>query len=371
MGAAMRTGLAVLSVIVSLCAERSRARADEDPASPILIHPGVATVLEFPDAIVHTWLDHHGDIRVARIRDKLYIRPRPGTPAGVEASLEVETGTARWTFRLLVVARARDARRDVQVPLVDARAPEETPPGIPAELAAPLALPAGPVAPPPAVAPGAAEPAESAPTSSASSAPPEPIASRASVDSFTTPVPKVLRPSPPELSVHAIGALGFTALDVAGYGPFVARQSHLGFGVRLRVARPDAWWSVEANIIGERLGGPLTFAERNQQLPLLTVKGTWLKAEVSMRVQFGTKWIPSVSGGLGMQAHLRRTESSIDVPAFSETMPRGAVFVFGIGLHRRAGDLLLGFDFQAREGGPDGYHSVGLLWTVGCFLDPD
>jgi hypothetical protein len=366
MGAAMRAGLVALIVFVILRAELSRARADRDSALTISIHPDVATILQLPDEIVHTWIEHHGEIMIAPVGDKLYVRPRAGTPAGVEASLEVETRTMHQTFRLLVVASAREARKDVLVLPVEAQHPGESTPE------APPGVPADPVVPPLVVAHEAAEPAASAPTSAASPAPtvgPAPAGEPA--EPITAPVLVEIRSPRPEISVHAIGSLGFTSLNVSGYAPFVARQPSLAFGVRLRVARPDAWWSVEANVSGERFGGPVTFAERNQPLPQLKLKGTWLRADVSMRAQFGTKWSPSVVVGFGMQAHLRRTEGSFDEPVFSETMPRGAVLVLGIGLQRRAGNLLLGLDFQVREGGPDGYHSVGMLWTVGCLLDPD
>ncbi len=183
-------------------------------------------------------------------------------------------------------------------------------------------------------------------------------------------IPTALRPPRPEISVHAIGSLGFTSLDVAGYAPFVARQSHLGLGVRLRAARPDAWWAVEANVSGEWPGGSVTFGE-NDPRSELAVNGPWLRAEVGMRARFGTKWSPSAYAGFGVQAQLRRTDGTRVAPGFSETMPRGAVLVLGIGLQRRAGNLLLGLDFQVREGGPDSYHSAAMLWTIGCDLDPD
>lgn len=373
MGTAMRAGLAVLSVLVSLCAERARARADEDPESPIPIHPGVVTVLQFPDAIVHTWLDHHGEIQVARIRDKLYIRPRPGTPAGMEAWLEVETRTLHQTFRLLVVARARDAREDVWIVPVEVQSREESPGEMPAELATPLALPAGPVAPPPAVTPEAAAPAASAPTSVTIPAPPELIIAPGPTESITDPVPTTMRAARTEISVHAIGALGFTSLDVMGSAPIFARQPHLSLGARLAVTRPDSWWSLEATINGEWPVGPMVFVEENATSPVLMLKGPWVRADMGMRVWVGTKWRPSVYAGLGVQLHLRRTEteSTSRLPAFSETMPRDVVLVLGIGLQRRAGSLLLGLDFQVREGGLDGYHSAAVLWTMGCYLDPD
>lgn len=370
-----------------------RAQSGADTAPVILLHPRVATVLQLREEIEHARVLDRDEIRIAILGDKLYVRPRPGTPAGVEASLEVETRTARWTFRLLVVARARDASRVIRVPPVEAQAPEapppepppgvplelvasplvvapeatpEAPPGVPAEPVVPPEVPAEPVPPPLALAPEAIEAAANAATHAPGPAPAEEPA-----EPITAPAPTEIRAPRPEISVHAIGSLGFTSLDVAGYAPFVARQSHLGFGVRLRVARPDAWWAVEANVSGDRFGGPVTFVEPGQRLPPFAMKGSLLRAEVSLRARFGTKWSPSIYAGGGVQAHLRRTEGMRAGPAYSETMPRGAVLVLGIGLQRRAGNLLLGLDFQVREGGPDGYHSAALLWTVGCDLDPD
>lgn len=382
----MRVGIAVAILVAISLPGLVRAQSGADTAPVILLHPRVATVLQLPDAIEHTRVLDRDEIRMAILGDKLYVRPRPGTPAGMEASLDVETRTARWTFRLLVVARASDASREIRVPPVEAPATpvdapatgESTPvapPEAPAEPLAPPEAPAEPESSPEipagsATPPAAAEPAASGP----GAAPTGPMAgsepAEKPAESITAPLPTVLHPRRPEISVHAVGALGFTALDVAGYAPFVARQSHLGFGLRLRVARPDAWWSVEANVSGEWPGGSVTFGENDPRAEL-AVNGPWFRAEVGMRARFGTKWSPSAYAAFGVQAQLRQTEGTRVVPEFSETMPRGAVLVLGIGLQRRAGNLLLGLDFQVREGGPDGYHSAAMLWTIGCYLDPD
>jgi hypothetical protein len=373
-----------------------RAQSGADTAPVIPLHPRVATVLQLPDAIEHTRVLDRDEIRMAIVGDKLYLRPRAGTPAGVEASLEVETRTARWTFRLRVVARASDASREIRVlpaeaPATPVEAPaikestSETPPEVPAESVAPPEVPAepvappevpaGPVKPPLAVAPEAAEPAASAPTDAPGTAPvigPEPAEKPAEEPAgpTTAPVATGIRSPRPEISVHAIGSLGFTSLDVAGYAPFVARQSHLGLGVRLRVARPDAWWAVEANVSGDRLAGPISYLENNNARPQFKFKGPWLRAEVGLRARFGgTSWASSAYAGLGVQAHLRRIEKMNAVPETVETMPRGAVLVLGIGLERRVGGIPVGLDFQVRQGGPDGYHSAAMLWTVGCVLE--
>jgi hypothetical protein len=352
------------------------AQSGADTAPVILLHPRVATVLQLPDAIEHTRVLDRDEIRMAIVGDKLYVRPRPGTPAGVEASLEVETRTARWTFRLRVVARASDASREIRVlPAEAAATPVEAPATKESTSETPPEVPAGPVKPPLAVAPEAAEPAASAPTDAPGTAPvigPEPAEKPAEEPAgpTTAPVATGIRSPRPEISVHAIGSLGFTSLDVAGYAPFVARQSHLGLGVRLRVARPDAWWAVEANVSGDRLAGPISYLENNNARPQFKFKGPWLRAEVALRARFGgTSWVSSTYAGLGVQAHLRRIEKMNAVPETVETMPRGAVLVLGIGLEHRVGGIPVGLDFQVRQGGPDGYHSAAMLWTVGCVLE--
>ncbi len=89
-----------------------------------------------------------------------------------------------------------------------------------------------------------------------------------------------------------------------------------------------------------------------------------------MRARLGVKWIPTAYVGIGMQTHLRRSKKINQLGLQpTETMKDGAVLVLGAGLHRRAGDVLLGLDFQIRRGGPDDYRSVAALWTVGYFLD--
>jgi hypothetical protein len=104
----------------------------------------------------------------------------------------------------------------------------------------------------------------------------------------------------------------------------------------------------------------------------LAVSGPLLRAEVSMSAQLGTKWIPFASAGIGMQVQLRRTEATdvLDMPEppVAEMKP-GAVLALGMGLQHRAGDVLLGLEFQGRYGGPDGYSSIGAIWTVAYFLD--
>ncbi len=403
MGAAMRAGLAALIVLVVLRAELSRARADEDTALTILIHPRVVTTLQLPNEIVHTWIDHHGETRVARIRDKLYIRPRPGTPAGLEASLEVETRTARWTFRLLVVAHASDASREIRVVPVEAQAPEkwtEATLEVPAELPAPpLAVtpeaaepatsapssaaspaPAEPVTPPLAVTPQAAKPATSAPSSAAGPAPSAaPAAPEPTEPEPTAPEPidaptAVTAMSPRlELSLHAFVGAGFAGLDVAGYEPLVGFQSLHAFGGRLAVARPGARWALEASVSRERPAGSMTF--KNSDDSRLEVSGSWLRAEVGVRAQLARNgWTPSLSFGIGAQTHLRQTEEkrpSGRRVSLVSTMEHGGLAALGLRLQYRGRKVLLGLEFQARRGVPDDYHAEVVLGTIGFVLDEE
>jgi hypothetical protein len=359
MGAAMRAGLAVLIVIVTSLPElaRSQANTDTDTALTIAIHPEVSTILQLPDEIVHTWIDHHGEIRVARIGNALAIRPRAGTPAGVEASLEVATRTVHRTFRLRVVARARDASRDVLV--LPAEGPE-VPPVRPAEP----------------VAPAVQEPSASTSTSVPSSAPPEPLAGREPAGEPSEPITAPVAAAIPfprlELSLHAVGGLGFTGLHVAGHDPTTALRSHGGLGMRLMGRRPSAWWAPAVTVSAEWPSGPMQYGGNSEEQPGLVVSGPLLRAEVGMSAQLGARWIPVAYAGIGMQVQLRRTGATgtgEDPGAPVAEMKPGAVVALGMGLQYRAGDVLLGLEFQGRYGGPDGYGSITALWTVGYFLD--
>ena len=329
------------------------------------VHPGVVTVLQLPDEIVHTWIDHHGEIRVARKGEKLYIRPRPGTPAGVEASLEVETRTARWTFQLRVVAHARDARRHIWVPLVDSPAEESTPEAPPEE-------PAEPETPSLAVAPKEAPTASDLPDA-ASPASPEPVASPARAEPSAEHAPAAnaeratatTRVSRFDLAVHAVGGLGFTGANVAKYESLIALQRHQSLGLRLTAGPPDSWWAVQANVNAEWPAGPMVF--KTGPASTLEMSGSRLRWEVGTRASIGTEWTVSVYAGLGIQAHLRRIEETNSAP--KTTLEQGAVLSLGMGLqYQTRGKVLLGLDFLSRQGGLDDYHSVEALLIVGRSL---
>jgi hypothetical protein len=341
---AIRACVTMILLIVSLPAP-ARGQPEADASREIPVHPSIITTLQLPDDVelARFTAQTSGLMQATKLRELLYIQPRAGLRAGTEVILYVRTATLRRRFRLRVVRHARDAWQHVMVLEPDA---------------------------------------EPAPSASASAgvpapAPPEPVGdserSAKSDEAITGPAPMVIRAPRPQISVHFVGSLGFTTLDVAGYQPSLARQFHAGVGARLVVTRPDARWALEANIIGEWPGGPMAFSEDSTTRAQIDLEGPWLRAEAGTRVQFGgTKWNPSLYAALGAQAHLRRTERPYDTQATSETMPHGAVLVLGVGLQRRAGNLLLlGLDFQVRQGWPDGYHSMALVWTVGSFLDPD
>jgi hypothetical protein len=311
----------------------ARGQHEQETAREIPVHPRVTTIVEMPDEIELARFagQTSGMMEGTKAGNLLYIRPRAGLPAGTEVALLVRTATVSRRFRLRVVGRARDAWSHVTVMKADA---------------------------------------EPAPAWSTATADPGPTAKPD--EASASPAPAKTRSRRIKISMHFVGSMGFVALDVAGFRPATARQVHTGLSVRLMVTRPDARWALEANLGGELPGGPISFFESDAQTPELYLTGPWLRAEVGTRFLLGgTKWNPSLTAGLGVHAHLRRTSDMRDGSGPSETMPRGVVLVLGLGLQRRIGDLLLGVDFQLREGGPDGYHFVGLFWGVGGYLDLD
>lgn len=83
----------------------------------------------------------------------------------------------------------------------------------------------------------------------------------------------------------------------------------------------------------------------------------------------GTKWRASAYAGGGIQVHLRRIQAIVDTQS-SETLDRGAVLTLGMGVRYRARrKILLGLDFQVRQGWPDDDYSVTAVLSVGRFLD--
>lgn len=252
---AVRVGLILVIMIVLEGLARAQSGMDVSDVSPISLHPGVPTIVQMPDEIEHTWVFHSGEFMVQGVRDKLYLRPRPGTRAGVEGLVEVKAGTLHQVFWLRVVKRVEDAQREVVVPPVVAAKCAE-----PAASAAPAAESAASVsggAPEPSE-PSAPEPAEPKGAITA-----EPGGTAAAADDERDAATDGERDAPAAgsprfvISVHAVAALvGTTGVTVAGYEAIDARQPHRAFGMRVAVTPPDAWWSVEASVSGEQLVAP-------------------------------------------------------------------------------------------------------------------
>jgi hypothetical protein len=321
-------------------------------------------MLLFPEDIEAVWSIGRGEVMVKGVGRTLYLRPRPATPAGVEVFIEVKTATLHRLFQLRVVERAEDAARELTVPPATATQGE----------ASASAIPRGGLPALPEPAPGTPPP-RSRDTGQTSE--PEPGA----------PAHAHTAPEPPGqhlvLSLHALVALaGATAVEVAGYEPDDARQSHRAAGVRLAAAPRDARWSLEASIIGEWPTAPTTYDKSNQaRREVLTLRGPWLRAEVGVRARLGTTVMPTAYAGFGLQAHFLELEreTTSENPMLPdgdevlvdrrEEMPFGGVLALGLGLEYRIGDVLLGFELQMRQGMPADYRSVTGFLSVGFYLD--
>lgn len=392
------TSACLAAIIIASLTGATWAQSDADVSLEIPLHPRVPTMLQLPDAVEGVWITHRGEIRVAGSGSTVYIRPRPGTPAGVEGVLEVKTATMRLMFRLRVVERAREAREEIVILAINpeqvageaAPGTEATPDAepVPGVGPAPIAEQATPVPDAEQAASAAPQSAASKPTSAPESAtaltatPVEPAAERDTVigserdavadterDTVVTGSPRF------ELSVHAVVALaGNTTLRLAGYEPEYGRRAHRAFSMRLMAARPDAWWALQANVGVEWTAEPLTYRSSESGMgpsDNFYVSGPWVQAELGFAAWLGRPWMPTVYANIGVLAHLRRTDTTNDNPGLgaTETTRHGAVLTLGMGLHRRVQDLVLGLDFQTRYGVPDEYHSMAVLGTVGWVLD--
>lgn len=339
-------------MMIGLLPALARAQSGTDVSAAIPVHPDVPTILELPDAITRVWSIDRGELMVQGVGNQVYVRPRPDTPAGVEALVEVETATMHRIFLVRVVARAADAKREVVVPAAAAVCEPDTSRARVSIAPAP-AEPTANSLPSPVLERAETEPTESEPPS----APGDERATPAAV--------------PPrfDLSAHAVAGLGFTALNIAGYVPETALQLQNTFGLRLEGAPGGHWLSLEAGVSGELPAGPMRFERgRTSQLE---VSGARLRAEVGVRAGRGRKWHPSVRAAIGLQAHLRRTVETFTSgdPETVSTMPRGAVLAVGLGLQYRARLISMGLDFEVRQGGPDDYFSVTAFLTLGRLLD--
>jgi hypothetical protein len=300
----------------------ARAQPGTEDILAIPVHPRVATIMHFPDAILRARVNPGTAMRVTLVGRTLHVRPDPDVPAGLEALLEVETPTMLLTFRLNVVERSEDAREELVVMAMKSEQRAEVGP----------------------------------------------------IGSSTTP----LGSSRFVFSMHVTTALaGITAVEVPGYAPDEGRRFHHTLGLRVAISPRDAWWAVEANIRGEWLDAPTVHVKdlREMQQEEWRVSGPWLEAAVGVRAGAGTTWRTTAQAGLGLQAHLRTIEEiSIVTGARKssgsrEDMSYGAVLTLGLGLQRQVRGVLLGLDFQIQQGVPMQYRSLTGVLSVGFFLD--
>jgi hypothetical protein len=372
----MRAALAVMMLAAVSIPRLTRAQSDADEPVEIPVHARVTTVLQMPETVVRARFTGPvtGMMKATNLDNTVLIRPRARVSVGTTVALTVITATMYRRFRLRVVQNPDDAwRRVVLLRSDDERAPEETTSRDDAAVPEDTARDAEHIAP------AETEPAASANTPAVSMPRaghvPEPAAPKPAAPGareHTAPMTGAAGARAPrfDLAVHGTLALpGFTALEIAGYRPQRAWRLHQALGVRLSFSPHDAWWAVEADVSGTRLAGRMKY-DANFDGERYEVSGSWLRAEVGMRARTGTRWIPSLYTGIGLQAHLRRLQKD-GTRSFghTDTVEDGVVLVLGVGLHRRFHDVLCGVEFQARRGGPDDYSSMTALWTVGYFLD--
>jgi hypothetical protein len=354
----------VLGVVLPALA---RAQAGMEMAPAIPIHPDVPTILELPDQVERVWFIDDGNLMVQGARNKVYVRPRPGAPVGLEAYIEVKTRTLHRVFLVRVVERAGDATRAIVVPPAGAvqredendRAAASTAPTSPAP-------PVNTPAPAPAPLPAEIEPAVPAVAADAVRA--EPTAERDTVASMANPSAGMIRRSRFDLALHAVGGLGFTGAKVEGYEPRTALRPHYSLGLRLTGEPRNSWWSVDADISGESPAGRMLYDSGSGSK--LAIRGPRLRLEMGTRAGIGTTWRASGYASIGLQVHLRQAEEEYDVTKRSETMERSAVLGLGVGLQYRGyRRSLLSLDFLVRQGGLDDYTSISVLLTLGRFLE--
>lgn len=368
----VRAGLAIIMVMIFL-EGAGRAQSGAEPVVTIPVHPGTSTIFFLPDEVqgIRLTADVAGLMAATHYDEKVVVRPLRGVPVGTEVVLAVKTATIKQRFLLRVVRHVRDAStRVVVAPAVMAEPAAEPAasaragvPALTAALAESTAIRVPRLEPP-----AAPEPARPA---SAVAREPAAVAGAPGERDAAVRAPRF------DVSAHAVAALGTTELAVAGYEPVNARRTHLALGVRLESAPRGAWWAVELNVSGERLAGPTMHGRvRGDRTGAeVTMSGPRFRADVGMRARLGTRWMPTARIGLGLQAHHRNIDKVVtgsmrrDLDGLTRDMPFGGVLALGTGLEYRAGDVLLGLEFQMRQGVPADYRSVAALLSVGRFLD--
>lgn len=177
------------------------------------------------------------------------------------------------------------------------------------------------------------------------------------------------------LSVHAVAALGTTAVHVAGYSPIDVRRSHYALGLRVAGHPRDTWWAVEANVTWESLVAPTTHAQGDESsVRRFEVDGARLRTDAGLRGRFGTRLVPTVYAGIGLQAHHLSIEATEDAEnsrrnTRTSDLPFEGVLALGMGLEYRVDNVLLGLDLHIRQGVPAEYRSVSAFLSVGFLLD--
>jgi hypothetical protein len=335
----------------------ARAQSDADVSPIIPVHPAVRTTVLLPDEIERVQIRHGGEMIVRGIGSKLYVRPRSDTPAGLEALIEVKTRTLHRLIILQVVERAEDAAQEIVVPAPAAEQAQADPEGS-------------------SVAPAPVEPPAPVPRL-------EPEHAKAEIETVT-PAPVTAaatehagarRRSLFALSVHAVAALGTTAIHVAGYSPIDARRTHHALGGRVAVHPRGTWWAVEGNITWEALVAPTTHTpDKDPDKSVIEVYGPRLRADAGLRGRFGTTLMATFYTGIGLQAHyldIAAMADSDDPPSNEGTgdLPFEGVLVLGMGLEYHTDNVLLGLDLHIRQGVPAEYRSVGVVLSAGFFLD--
>jgi hypothetical protein len=179
--------------------------------------------------------------------------------------------------------------------------------------------------------------------------------------------------------VHAVvGLAGVTGHEVPGYAPEKGRSSHRAFGLRVAIRPRDTWWAIEVGVGGERLAAPTLHVRElveGVKREEREVSGLRLGMDLGIRARAGTRWMATAYGGLGLQAHLSKVQDTTIIDRVRMPLPSAedltynAVLTLGLGTLRRIRGVMLGIDFQMRQGVPAEYRSVVVLLSAGFPLD--
>ncbi|ACY13105.1 hypothetical protein Hoch_0464 [Haliangium ochraceum DSM 14365] len=362
---AVRLGVVVLVVMCTLAepAQAQSAIRAGDVSQPALVHQDEVTGLVYPDTIARVQPMPEDVLLFETFENRLYVLPKKGTEPGTEVMLEVETRAQRLILWVLVVKQVQDA--DKRLIVLAPGSPYGDEPDMRRELASSMYEGAEEWETSVATEAGEAEATEGAGVEAAAE-----DAAMVVVDaSENAPEPAPTEGQPFELSVHALGGLGVTAL-AARRGVGNTRVAHATTGIRLGWAPSASFWEVEADARAAWPTGALT-VESDEGDETTTTSGTWLRGTVGVKVGAGEVWRSSLRASVGGLAHVRSTVwESVGEQDRSESMPLGAVFSVGAGLERRLrGDLVVGIDWELSRSGLDDYLAVGMQVSVGRILE--